>query len=525
MNGITSVCLSCTMPLCEKCVKEHSPSRAQNIIDDNREDKNCQPKDTDTSHNIQQLETLVKEYVESLRTSQVDIHRCIVGKKARLEQVEKLWSLRSEKLEQAKRDLERQVNRLIERLKKTERELGLQLQQRHLEAELAHKKARDTSVCSLQRLEDVESFVSYLMENVDCDAYHTLRLLLNHDCVKSRVDRLLGASDDHDIFDRLHEIHVIETVDSFEVARLKRHQLPAVSTERRESRLVVTLPRAVETCRVRLLDTCQLVMELPIHEQRLSTASWDRNLPEGLTFLPDGRLVVARQQIHIYNKNGTLERVTGGQRMRARGVSVVGDGRIAATDHLGCQLVIFSEAAEVECYDLQPIHCACALHALSVNQFLLVDLLRKAVCKVSLSAHSDAVQIEWCSKNHLKDPCGIAVNRTGDIFVSDTAQNAIKVFDVNGCYLRQFGCYGDTHCGQLRQPLGVCVDCNDNVLVADSGNHRVCMFDCDGVYIKDLLDKKQVRWPNMLALSPQGVLAVTDKAQATIRLFKVYDCI
>ena len=521
MNVITSVCLSCAMPLCEKCVKEHIC--AEKILDDNRHVKNCQPKDT--SHNIQQLGTLVKEYVESLRTSQVDIHRCIVGKKERLEQVEKLWSLRSEKLEQAKRDVERQVNQLIERLKKMGRELGQQLQQRHLEAELAHTKARDTSVCSLQSLEDVESFVRYLLENLDCDAYHTLRLLLNHDCVKSRVDRLLSSTDDDDIFDRLHEIHVIETVDSFNVARLKRHQLPAVSTEPRESGRVWTLPKAVETCRVRLLDTCQLVMELPIREQGLSAASWDTNLPEGLTFLPDGRLVVAWQQIHIYSENGILERVTGGQRMTARGVSVVGAGRIAATDHLSCQLVIFRDSTEAQCFDLEPIQCACALHALSADQFLLVDLLRKAICKVSLPEHSDSVQIEWCSKKHLNDPCGIAVNRRGDIFVSDTVQNSIKVFDVNGCYVRQFGCYGDTHCGQLRKPLGVCVDCHDNILVADSGNHRVCMFDCEGLYIKDLLDKNQVRWPNMLALSTHGLLAVTDKAHATIRLFKVYDCI
>ncbi|KAI0213407.1 hypothetical protein LSAT2_001554, partial [Lamellibrachia satsuma] len=509
MNAITSVCLSCFLPLCEKCHQRHRG---------NGHDDNCdrrQLTENYTSHKIQQLETLVTEYGESLRKSKADIDRCIVGKRMRLMQLDAMWSIRSQRLEQAKQDLQRHVNQLIERLQSMERELRQQLEQHHREAELVQKKTRVATVHSLQCLENMDSFVCELTENSAPSGCHTLNLLLNHDSVKSRVDKLLGDADD-DVVDRLRQIHVVETLDSFNIARLKPHTMPVVSIEPPENPRV---PANVNTSRMRLVETCQLVKTLP-------TGQGSQNIPEGLTFLPDGRLVVAWQQVHIYTQEGALENMLGSPSMKARGVSIVGvKGDIIATDHLRGQLVKFCDPANIQYYELQGVQAAGALHALAPDQFLLVDLLRHSVCKLSLPVQSHVVQIEWCTKDHLKEPCAIAVNKQGDIFVSDTAQNCIKVFNANGCYLRQFGSYDKMHCGQLKQPLGVCVDYYGNVLVADSGNRRVCMFDHDGLYIKDLVTKEQAGWPTMLALSAQGLLAVSDKSYGIIRLFNVYECL
>ncbi|KAK2171796.1 hypothetical protein NP493_1026g00023 [Ridgeia piscesae] len=511
-NTVTSVCVTCSVPLCDKCLMEQC--HRETCHDDGCNSMRRQLHDNSKSHKIKQLDDLVSEYSERLRQSQEEIERCIVGTKAHLAQMDKLLSIQSQRFEQAKCDLQRHVAQLIEQLKRRERELSNQLQQHHLQAELEHKLARDETVRSLHNLEAMDRFVKYLTACHTCDAHYTLDLLLNHDSVRCRIDRLLSdATDDDDIIDRLRQIHVVNTLDSFDVARLRPDKIPpAVIAPPEIPRVPMMTPPSdvAETSRMRLVDTCQLVTTLR-----------DTNaFPEALTYLPDGHLVVAWQQVNIYNHEGTLAWC---HNMKARGVSTTGvGGRIMATDKIGCELIMFCNPTNDRCYDLPfCFKSPGALHALSADQFLLIDILRKSVCKLSLPAQGNAVQIEWCTQGHLTEPCAIAVNQCGDIFVSDTAVNSVKVFDTNGCYLRQFGSDANMPCGQLKQPLGVCIDCYGNVLVADSGNHRVCMFDCDGLYIKDLVDK--AGWPNMLALSPHGILAVTDKAQKIVRLFKVYE--
>ena len=519
---VTSVCVTCYVPLCDKCHAEQC--HRENCHDDSCNGMRQQLHDNGTSHEIKRLDDLVIEYTEQLRQSQEKIERCIVGRKVHMAQLEKLGSIRSQRFKQAKCDLQRHVAQLIERLKRKERELSQQLQQHHLQAEVEQKKARDAAVRSLHNLEDMDHFVKYLTASHNGDANYTLDLLLNQESVKCRVDRLLSdATADDNVIDSLRRIHVVNTLDSFDVARLMPDEIPPVVIAPPEIPHVptVTPPSdAAEMSRMRLVDTCQLV----------STLRDTDAFPKALTYLPDGHLVVAWQQVNIYNREGAL---AWRRNMKARGVSTTGvEGRIIATDEMGCELVMFCNPTNDRRYNLPScFKSPGALHALSVDRFLLVDILRKSVCKLSLpaqgnttqgnTAQGNTAQIEWCTEGHLTEPCAVAVNQRGDIFVSDTAANSVKVFDADGCYLRQFGSDANMPCGQLKQPLGVCIDCYGNVLVADSGNHRVCMFDCDGLYINDLVDK--AGWPNMLALSSHGTLAVTDKAQKIVKLYKVYE--
>ena len=77
-------------------------------------------------------------------------------------------------------------------------------------------------------------------------------------------------------------------------------------------------------------------------------------------------------------------------------------------------------------------------------------------------------------------PRGIATNNT-HLFVSDL-NNRIQIFDTMGNYVNQFGGNG-TGNGEFRSPQGITTN-NTHLFVADTDNHRVQIFDTNGKFVK-----------------------------------------
>lgn len=78
---------------------------------------------------------------------------------------------------------------------------------------------------------------------------------------------------------------------------------------------------------------------------------------------------------------------------------------------------------------------------------------------------------------YLNQPRSVYVyNR--EIYVSDTGNHRVVVFDDNGKYLRKFGDTGDRQ-QRLMYPYGLAVVGNE-VLVSDAGLNRVAVFDLNG---------------------------------------------
>lgn len=76
-------------------------------------------------------------------------------------------------------------------------------------------------------------------------------------------------------------------------------------------------------------------------------------------------------------------------------------------------------------------------------------------------------------------PIGVAVDGDGNVYVTDTFNNRVEIFDADGAFISQFGKNGDGP-GDFERPKGIAVDCDGHIWVADGAQDRVKVFDREG---------------------------------------------
>jgi DNA-binding beta-propeller fold protein YncE len=115
-------------------------------------------------------------------------------------------------------------------------------------------------------------------------------------------------------------------------------------------------------------------------------------------------------------------------------------------------------------------------------------------------------------------PRGIAIDNQGHVYVTDTGNKRVVVFDSNGNYITQFGEAG-LDPGQFDEPVGIAVDANGIVYVADTWNQRIQSFapSADGTTFQPLKQWDVSGWYGQsldnkpfIAVDNQGHLFATD---------------
>ena len=76
-------------------------------------------------------------------------------------------------------------------------------------------------------------------------------------------------------------------------------------------------------------------------------------------------------------------------------------------------------------------------------------------------------------------PEGVAVDRDGNVYVTDTFNNRVEIFDADGEFISTFGKNGDG-LADLERPKGIAVDCDGHIWVVDAAQNRVKVFDKQG---------------------------------------------
>jgi len=125
-------------------------------------------------------------------------------------------------------------------------------------------------------------------------------------------------------------------------------------------------------------------------------------------------------------------------------------------------------------------------------------------------------------KEKLNRPLAAAVNKNEEIFVADTGNNAIKVFDKSGNLTMKFGVKG-TGDSELLRPSGIAVNSHENIFVSDTGNNCIKIFDKTGVFIKKLgrrgYGNSEFLNPYHIILDKEDNLYVVDPGNICIKKY------
>ena len=86
---------------------------------------------------------------------------------------------------------------------------------------------------------------------------------------------------------------------------------------------------------------------------------------------------------------------------------------------------------------------------------------------------------ELTSPGDFAKPTGMAVDAEGNLYVCDTLNDRIEVFDADGKFVRTFGKAGDGP-GYFARPKGVAIDSDNHIWIADGQQDRVQVFNQEG---------------------------------------------
>ncbi len=123
-----------------------------------------------------------------------------------------------------------------------------------------------------------------------------------------------------------------------------------------------------------------------------------------------------------------------------------------------------------------------------------VEFILGSFCRLSDGAAGGCIDPDGSGPLELGDgqfnePWGVAMDAEGRIFVADTWNGRIQVFDATGRFLRKWGYFNTTQ-GQLGDPMalfgprGLAIDAGGNLLVADTGNKRILQFTPEGELVR-----------------------------------------
>jgi len=125
---------------------------------------------------------------------------------------------------------------------------------------------------------------------------------------------------------------------------------------------------------------------------------------------------------------------------------------------------------------------------------------------------------EGSGPGELSEPRGLASDTHGNLYVADTKNHRIQVFDGNGQLLRQFGSQGSGD-GQFKEPCGVFVDPEGGIWVADTWNQRIAHFGPEGQWLGSIGGSEVGLFGPRSVLVSRGSLYVADTGNKRIIRF------
>jgi DNA-binding beta-propeller fold protein YncE len=117
------------------------------------------------------------------------------------------------------------------------------------------------------------------------------------------------------------------------------------------------------------------------------------------------------------------------------------------------------------------------------------------------------------------NPVDIAISPEGQIYILDSKDNNIKIFQTDGSFIKTVG-RGGSGPGEFQRPW-IFQIIGDKIYVADSGNRRVQIITKNGEYERSY--KAPISYGNGMALDTKGNLYLNTQGLRSPKLISAYD--
>jgi sugar lactone lactonase YvrE len=222
---------------------------------------------------------------------------------------------------------------------------------------------------------------------------------------------------------------------------------------------------------------------------------WQLIVPNGIAVDSKGKVYVADSKVRaifvVDVENGKYEMIKNGVEGRftwPTGLAIDDSDRIFVSDPGMHRVAIFAPDRKIEGVINKELVSPAGLAIDNENRLLYVadPELDQVLVFDADPPYKKIRALGTSGKGHtltepgeFAKPVAVAVDKDGNLYVSDTWNNRIEVFDADGNFIRTWGKAGDG-VGYFARPKGVAIDSDGHVWVTDGVQQRVQVFTPEG---------------------------------------------
>ncbi len=238
-----------------------------------------------------------------------------------------------------------------------------------------------------------------------------------------------------------------------------------------------------------------------------------------------------KEQVFIFELDGTFVKAFGepgdepGQFRFPYGLAVDRDGNIYVADMKNQRIQVFDQDGQFlrvfERSDGEPFGSVAAL-AIHDGQLYVTELPGR-ISVFKLSGEKVLEIRDTGTDTALSFPNGIAVDGNGDIYVADSNNNRILVFDSEGKLVRSFDGSSEAGDSPIGFPRGIAISNKGVVFVVSSMAHKVYGLSREGeryfAFGTSGVQNDEFQYPNGIFIDSMGRIYITDKGNQAIKVY------
>jgi sugar lactone lactonase YvrE len=222
---------------------------------------------------------------------------------------------------------------------------------------------------------------------------------------------------------------------------------------------------------------------------------WQLLIPNGIAVDSKGKVYIADSKVRaifvVNIEDGSYEMIKNGEQANFKwltGLAMDDSDRLFAADSGLRRVLVFTPDRKVEATITQGLIAPSGVAVDNENRLLYVadpeqdqifvfdaDPPFKKIRTLGTGGQAHKLT----TIGNFAKPVGVAVDKDSNLYVSDTWNNRIQVFDADGNFIRTFGKAGDG-VGYFSRPKGLAIDADGHVWVTDGMQQRVQVFTPEG---------------------------------------------